>query len=150
MQDNLPELRDIHLPFGVSMFPPAVGWWVILLGIILIFVAAELFVILRKKSKKRFALKLLNKIDANNIVLAAKDMSEILRRICVFKYKEAAALTGNDWVKFLNSKGGGRLIGKTAQLLINAPYIAKNSKEYSIDNVRELRAFCLAWIGDNL
>lgn len=27
--DNLPELRDIHVPDGVSAFPPAYGWWVV-------------------------------------------------------------------------------------------------------------------------
>ena len=32
MEQNLPELRDIHLPEGVSAFPPAYGWWVILGG----------------------------------------------------------------------------------------------------------------------
>ena len=34
MQDNLPELRDIHLPESIPAFPPAYGWWVILAGII--------------------------------------------------------------------------------------------------------------------
>ena len=34
LDNNLPELRDIHLPDGVSAFPPAYGWWVILATII--------------------------------------------------------------------------------------------------------------------
>ena len=35
MNDNLPELRDIHLPEGISAFPPAYGWYVITIAIIL-------------------------------------------------------------------------------------------------------------------
>ena len=42
MPDNLPELRDIHLPDGVSAFPPAYGWWVVLLAILSIVAAVKL------------------------------------------------------------------------------------------------------------
>ena len=59
MEQNLPELRDIHLPEGVSAFPPAYGWWVILGGILLLLLLTELFLIVRRKSKKRYALYLL-------------------------------------------------------------------------------------------
>lgn len=51
MEQNLPELRDIHLPEGVSAFPPASGWWVILGGILLLLLLTELFLIVRRKSK---------------------------------------------------------------------------------------------------
>ena len=63
MEQNLPELRDIHLPDGVSLFPPAYGWWVILGSVLLLLALIELFLILRRKSKKRYALYLLQHID---------------------------------------------------------------------------------------
>ena len=100
MQDNLPELRDIHLPDGVSTFPIANGWWLILAGIILLFLLIQFILYLRRYSKARYALKLLREISAENIIDAAKQMSEILRRICILKYKEAAALLGPDWIVF--------------------------------------------------
>ena len=103
MPDNLPELRDIHLPDGVSAFPPAYGWWVIVLGLLLIFVATKLIKIARIKSKKLYALRLLMIIDKENQIKAAADMSEILRRICIFKYPEAAVKKGNEWVNFIHS-----------------------------------------------
>ena len=28
--NNLPEIRDIQIPDGVSFFPVAYGWWVVL------------------------------------------------------------------------------------------------------------------------
>lgn len=148
--DNLPELRDIHVPDGVSMFPPAYGWWVILgiavAGIILV----ELFVIIRRKSKKLYALRLLKNININNNILSAVQMSEILRRICVYKYKEAITLFGQDWISFLNEHAKQKISGKTAQLLLDAPYMALETQTYNQEDVNNLRDFCEKWIGENL
>ena len=150
MQDNLPELRDIHLPDGVSAFPIATGWWLCLAGIVLLFLLIQFILYLRRYSKARYALKLLKEISAENVVEAAKEMSEILRRICVFKYKEAAALLGTDWIAFLNKNSKTPIEGKSAELLINAPYIPKESSTYSVENLEDLRRFCQKWIGENL
>ena len=58
--DNLPELRDIHLPTdGVSFFPLAYGWWGLLLLIVLLLVGIKVFFWLRKTSKKVYAFYLL-------------------------------------------------------------------------------------------
>ena len=150
MPDNLPELRDIHLPDGVSAFPIAHGWWLILAGIVLLFLLIQFMLYLRRYSKARYALKLLQNISNANVVKAAKEMSEILRRICVLKYKEAAILLGADWIDFLNQKTKNPIGGKTAELLINAPYIPQESSTYSQEDLESLRRFCQKWIGENL
>ncbi len=150
MQDNLPELRDIHLPDGVSAFPIANGWWLLLAGIVLLFLSVQFVLYLRRYSKARYALKLLQEISAENVVLAAKEMSEILRRICVFKYKEAAAMLGTDWIAFLNQKSKTPLNETSAELLINAPYIPQESRTYTVQDLENLRLFCQKWIGENL
>ena len=51
LQDNLPELRDIHLPDGVSAFPLAYGWWVIGLSIIGAIVLIKVSCICAAKAK---------------------------------------------------------------------------------------------------
>lgn len=68
MNENLPELRDIHLPDGVSAWPPAYGWWVILLGIVAVVILVELVTVIRRKSKKLYALHLLKDIHCNNSI----------------------------------------------------------------------------------
>lgn len=150
MQDNLPELRDIHLPTDtISLFPLAYGWWVILAVII---AAVALFFAVRcllKKSKKRYALKLLSEIEGEGLTAAVK-MSEILRRICVYKYKNAAVLFGKDWIDFLNLHAKHKLEGRAANLLKDAPYIGNRSSVYNQDDLKELYSFCQSWIGDNL
>lgn len=77
MNENLPELRDIHLPDGVSAWPPAYGWWVILLGIVAVVILVELVTVIRRKSKKLYALHLLKGIHCNNSIRSAADMSAI-------------------------------------------------------------------------
>lgn len=149
MQDNLPELRDIHLPESIPAFPPAYGWWVILAGIIFLAFLYVLFRKYRKRSKKQYALSLLEAYGVDTVAAAA-GMSEILRRICLIKYKEAAALFGNEWIDFLNRHCRKKLSGKAAELLINAPYLNKNAHTYEPREIRELRNFCISWIGENL
>ena len=150
MPDNLPELRDIHLPDGVSAFPPAYGWWVILATIIALVALVYMISVIRRKSKKLYALHLLQNIYCNNTIASAVEMSGLLRRICIFKYKEAITLSGINWIKFLNSKTKKPLADKTAELLLNAPYIPQNSKGFAQSDVIALRQFCKNWIGENL
>lgn len=148
--DNLPELRDIHLASGVSIWPPAYGWWVLLLVLLGLIALVELIMILRRKSKKLYALRLLREIHCNNTVAAVVEMSALLRRICVFKYPEAATLAGQEWLKFLNQHSKNKLEGKAAQLLLNAPYMQPQAKGFHASDVVRLRQFCTAWIGENL
>lgn len=150
MNDNLPELRDIHLPQGVSPFPVAYGWWLVSAAIILIILMTQFALYLRRYSKSRYALKLLRNISTSNAVYAAEQMSEILRRICVFKYKDAATLPGKDWLDFLNAHSKRELNGRPAELLVNAPYIRQNSQTYTTEDAKILQDFCQKWIGDNL
>lgn len=150
MQDNLPELRDIHLPDGVSVFPLAYGWWVIVLSIIGAIVLIKIILYLRRKSKKRYALKLINTIAEGNPVMAAKQSSEILRRICVLKYPKAATLYGQDWLDFLHLHCRKKLNEAEAGLLLNAPYMDENAKGYGAKEIKEIKQFCISWIGENL
>lgn len=150
MNDNLPELRDIHLPQGVSPFPVAYGWWLVLAGIILVILMIQFALYLRRYSKSRYALKLLRNISTMNAVFAAEQMSEILRRICVFKYKDATTLLGKDWLDFLNAHSKQELRGRPAELLINAPYIQQDSQTYTQEDAKVLQEYCQKWIGDNL
>lgn len=150
MNENLPELRDIHLPADVSVWPPAYGWWLLAAGIILGVLLVQFFLYWRRYSKSRYAIKLLNEISNRNIINAAQQMSEILRRICVYKYKPAAALSGKEWINFLNMHCKNGLNGQPAELLLNAPCLPEDDERFSVDDAERLRRFCKEWIGENL
>ncbi len=150
MPDNLPELRDIHLPDGVSAFPPAYGWWVILATIFGAIALFYLLKFLRSTSKKLYARHLLKRLDNLDVVPAAVGMSELLRRICVAKYPEAATLSGQKWLDFLNAGSKIKISGKPAELLLIAPYLPKEEKRFKQADAIVLKSFCQSWIGENL
>lgn len=150
MPDNLPELRDIHIPQEISNFPLGYGWWVLLVTIFFVWVAYKLIRLAIIKSKKLYALKLVKNIPTDNIQKSASNMSEILRRICIYKYPEALVLSGTDWIEFLNKKSKLKLDNQTAKLLADAPYMPRDSKTYNLKDLANLQKFCLKWIGENL
>lgn len=151
MDNNLPELRDIHLPSDeISVFPLAYGWWGILLFAVALIFLVKAVLWIRRTSAAIYARKLLQGLQDNNSLSAVVKMSEILRRVCVRQYPQAVSLFGNEWIEFLNSKSKKQLDEQTAELLKNAPFMQENSADYSAEKQRKLWQFCYDWIGENL
>lgn len=148
--NNLPEIRDIYIPDGVSVFPLATGWWFILAAILFIVFFLKFLFWGVKTSKKYYALKKLKKIDTTQPVEAAIQMSELLRRICTVKFQEASSLYGEEWINFLNQHTDFKISGDKAKLLMFAPFMSKNDKSYHADTASGIKEFCRQWIGANL
>ena len=106
------ELRDIHLPDPVSWWPPAIGWWLVLLAIILLIFSLfwlRKYWLEKNRSAKVLAYKELNIIQENfqqhnDQKLLVEDLSVLLRRVClsVFPREDSAGLTGEKWLMFLD------------------------------------------------
>ena len=105
-------LKDIHLPDVVSWWPPAIGYWLLLL--LIIFIIAGIFFIrhLRKMNRiKKLALNEFNSIkqryendlDANKLV---NSLSALLRRAAISCYPrtDCASLTGSNWLTWLDKQ----------------------------------------------
>ena len=146
--DNLPLLRDIHLPEESLFFPLGYGWILIFAMPIVIYFGYRIFKYVQTKSKKYYALMLLKNAQDNSLESAIK-ISEILRRICLYKYKNAVSLFGNEWVDFLNAHTQKKLSSDAAELLIYAPYVKKD-KVFKNQDYQILREFAKRWIGENL
>jgi hypothetical protein len=103
------ELRDIHLPPEPSWWPPAPGW--LLLALLLVVVAWVLVRFLRQHWRaRRRRLALQSEFDAAlgladpQAQLAA--ISQLLRRAARVHAPAAAALIGEAWLEFLDQAGG--------------------------------------------
>lgn len=144
------DIRDIYIPKGVDVFPLAYGWYVMFLGLIVLFVLIRFGVWAFKKSRKRFALRELKNIDIDEPVESAIKMSSLLKRICNIKYKEATVLYGKEWVGFLTNTSKLTYDEKALELLAYAPFMDKKNSKYSKQDASNLKEFCRAWIGDNL
>ncbi|MCW8957213.1 MAG: DUF4381 domain-containing protein [Gammaproteobacteria bacterium] len=103
-------LRDIHLPDAVSWWPPAPGWWLLLvLMIILAVLLAKLIRYLKQPKPNRLALAEFKQIKTQfqqqqNHQQLARDLSALLRRIGLTYYsrEQVASLTSHNWQQQLN------------------------------------------------
>jgi len=147
-------LRDIHLPDGISWWPLAPGWWIVL-SIILLILTLGIFLYRRKQRRRmhRAALQELTNIktayaqhaDDQQLV---KALSVWLRRVCLSFYPrvDVAGLTGKQWLEFLDSglnkdKQTMRFSEGAGQVLISAPY-----QQVAEVNADELLSICHNWL----
>lgn len=148
--DNLPEIKDLHIPDGVSIFPLAYGWWIILGIILCLFLFIKFFLWIIKTSRKYYARKELNSIETSSPITAAIKISDLLKRICAIKYKEASVLYGQKWIDFLNHHTQHKLQGNACDLLMQAPFMKPTSLQYTQTDAEQLKQFAYLWIGANL
>lgn len=149
MNGELP-LRDIHLPAGVSGWPPAPGWWLLLA--LLIMIGMAVWAVRHKRQRRRLrkrAMAELQRIEQafaehQNAQRLAGDCSVLLRRVCISRYPrhEVAGLTGRAWLEFLNRHGKtSPFDDEAAAVLLQAPY----QKDFS-GNPQALLDACRNWL----
>lgn len=129
MADAALELRDIHGIDPISWWPPAIGWWLVLLAVI----AAAYFAWtwwsegrINWRSDARARLRELERRlhhDKPEMVLV--ELSIVLRRAAIARFgrRHCAGLTGRRWLSFLadHDPKGFDWPGR-AKAMIDAPY----------------------------
>lgn len=124
-------LKDIHLPELPTWWPPAPGWWMLgILLILLIIGFPRLLRWIKQCSNKKLALREFQRIrkiydqrrDQKQLV---GELSILLRRTIIGYYGRAniAGLTGEKWIRQLNALPQQSLFSEEQQeLLINGQY----------------------------
>ena len=112
--EALAALRDIHLPEAVSFWPLAPGWWVVSFTLLVLAGGSYGFVLWRRRSIKRAALRELDAAQRDfsstgDCSVLATTLSSVLRRVALarFQRSEVAGLHGDDWFGFLASSASG-------------------------------------------
>jgi len=107
-------LRDIHLPEAVSAWPPAIGWW--LLPVLLILSIYLMYVLYRRltrrtavKQARRELLEMRRGLP-KNAMLALQQHSVLLRRVALSVSSDpgVAGLSGAAWLNYLDQSVPGR------------------------------------------
>lgn len=135
LQEQLKDLRDIHLPDPVSFWPLAPGWWALVIIVPLLYFVIRYIVRRMMMPKyKKLAIKELSNIETNYGISndahgTCGEISLLIRKALVAKLgnKEVAGLVTEEWLAYLDklshtdcfTNGPGRV-------LVSAPYSTKS------------------------
>ena len=144
-QQALP-IADIHLPAAVSPWPPAIGWWLLLILVIAL-CAGSVYAFKRYQKKWRYrraALGLLKQQyqqwqehegnnEHSNGLPCATAMIAIVKRTAITAYSEdSAALFGQAWINFLNQQTSKSYFSDSlAQWMSEQQYQAHSTQQLS-------------------
>lgn len=159
----LEQLRDIHIPDGVSWWPLAIGWWItiaIIMAVTVLLIAKAIF----QQRRKRFAgyalieLEQIKQDDDKDWLIQAH---QIMRRasLCYFPKSQVAAMDIRHWITLLYQTSGDIWTQQSLQLLEEGVYrnpdsIDPTHKEQflhevglwlrNLPNLKQLPAFTLS------
>ncbi|MDJ0741718.1 MAG: DUF4381 domain-containing protein [Gammaproteobacteria bacterium] len=130
--DALAALRGYREPAAIPLWPPAPGWW-LLVALLLALVVALAWRWRRRHRQtaaSRVARDELARLrrqfaSGHDAARYVRGLSTLLRRyaLAVFPRHRVAALTGDDWLGFLDRHGGrGRFVNGPGRRLVDAPY----------------------------
>ena len=129
----LDQLADIHLPDGVSWWPLAPGWWILLA---LIVIAAIGFFIWRHRkaqnayrtvAQHQLAGIYADYLQTQNAAAYLQALSLLLRRTALTAYPQTfnASIKGNDWLQWLDNVCPAlteKFSGELGQSLLSSAY----------------------------
>lgn len=124
-------LRDIHLPGAPALWPPAPGWWLLAVLLLVLLAWAGIAAVRRHRvhQARQRVRNALARIEAG---LAQDDGSAALAELSVllrgqalarFPRAQVAGLTGQAWLQFLDQAGGASgFADGPGRVLATAPY----------------------------
>ena len=123
--DPLADLRPLHAPPPIAWWPPAPGWWLLLAAVLVLALVGVWW--WRRNALQRAALRELKGMSAlqEQPVKLAAAVNRLLKRYALICWPahEVAALSGQAWLDFLDSKGGrDDFSSGSGQILLNLPY----------------------------
>jgi hypothetical protein len=144
-------LRDIHLPGAVTWWPPAVGWWIVLVCVLA--VVALWGLRYYRHYRRRVALKVLGRVLAAleqgaEPVTCLQQVSSVLRRFAMSIATDRSAvagLVGSRWLRYLDSRWDRDLFANgPGGALVVAPYAPADS--LSREDAVALTTLCIDWV----
>jgi Domain of unknown function (DUF4381) len=151
----LEQLHDIEGIDFISVWPLAIGWWILIGLAMVVLCAIAIFVVYRirfNRSWKKDTFLKLSLLQKNLSESTAREtvitLSEYLRRIALrrFKRNDCAGLVGDAWLKWLALHDPKKFDWeKRGTPLIEAPYAPMHAK-LSVDQVNDLIQAVRNWV----
>jgi hypothetical protein len=153
---GLEKLHEIVMPAPVSWAPQTIGWYV-LFGLILLVAGWWVYMCLRRFRKNRY-----RRLALEELTVVERELQEPERRakalaeipvllkwtaLAAFPRSEVAALTGEQWLAFLDRNLGGKDFkegpGRILSELAYAP--AEKTARFSDESIRNLLQLIRRW-----
>jgi len=146
--DPLAQLRDIHLPGPIEVWPSAPGWW-ILATLCLVAVVLALHWLWTRWQANKYRREARTQLDAilhsweshGDTAQYLREYQLLLKRTALTRYgrETVASLTGEAWVDFLDkSSSGSEFTMGEGQKLIDGNYINTSSINTSSTNTSSI------------
>lgn len=138
-------LNGMQLPDAPSWFPMAWGWWISVIGMLIVVLCAVLLIRRHRQrtASKKAALRLLSPQQANS----ASSAIEIVRQValCYYPRTDIAHLTGTEWYAFLDAQLSQPLFVENETQWQRALYQKQPS-----NNHQQLVEHCYQWVNEAL
>lgn len=155
MNSLMEQLHDIEGLDAISMWPLAIGWWLLILASMFMMGLIGWFLgrwFAFKFSWKNDTFQKLAMLEKNLSEATAREtlilLSEYLRRIALrrFSRSECAGLVGEAWLKWLAEYGPKQFDWKTnGALLLEVPY-AQADCNLSVNQIKDLIKAVRNWV----
>lgn len=132
-------LKDIHLPNAINIWPLAPGWYLLVLLIALC--SYLIYKFYSKRKIKRVALKMLKQQKKDYLLslkpstIISANISEILKRVALhyFTRDKVAHLQGEAWIKFLEKTSNHKINFYTVkEQLLLGPYSRQHNNDLEL------------------
>jgi len=154
---SLQNLHDIIVPEPVAWLPPAPGWYVLGIGLLLTFgwFSIQRYLMWQRNRYRREALAELKEIgkkleDPSSYRQLLPQIPQLVKRTAIAGYTRdaVASLSGDEWLAFLDKTGSTHSFsGKSRCILIDCSYqTATHRAQFSNEQIAELQKAVFYWI----
>ncbi len=141
----LDQLRDIIPPPDPGIWPPAIGWWLLAIMMVLLPLGFRyLLNLMRQRHARQNITRDISQAATLQPEQAAIRLSILMRTVAMsrFPHSSVAGLTGEDWLNFLDSSGEtDQFTQGPGRLLITAPY-----ERHPACDIQSLTQVCMKWV----
>ena len=125
-QIDLSGLKDLHLMNKPNFWPLAIGWWIVIVGLIFFALLAWKLYSIWRDSPPVYACRKAKKIlhQQTEDIILLKKLSQLLKRVAIAAdgRPQIAPLSDKKWQEYLTSRISEALTDQEAHLIAFAPY----------------------------